>query len=129
MEQATVVKTPFDLVGGMVVVGEIVDRFYDLLEQDNSYAALRALHAPELAPMRASLTGFLAAWLGGPKDWFEEHPGLCMMSAHRKVPMTAETGRQWADAMTRAIQDSSVEPALGVKLAGALADLAIRMAQ
>src|SRR5262245_12264842 len=112
MQQTTVAHTPFDLVGGMEMVREIVDRFYDHLEQDNSYAALRALHAPELAPMRKSLAGFLAAWLGGPRDWFEEHPGLCMMSAHRNVPMTAETGRQWADAMTRAIKDSPVEPAL-----------------
>ena len=129
MEQTTVVKTPFDLIGGLEVVREIVDGFYDLLERDASYAALRALHAPDLAPMRASLTGFLAAWLGGPRNWFEDHPGLCMMSAHRDVQMTAETGRQWAGAMTRAIQASSVEPGLGAKMAGALADLATRMAQ
>jgi hemoglobin len=43
--------------------------------------------------------------------------------------MTAETGRQWADAMTRAIQDSPVEPTLGAKMAEALGDLATRMAQ
>jgi hemoglobin len=129
MQQTTLSNTPFDLVGGVTVVREIVDRFYDLLEQDNSYAALRALHAPDLGPMRTSLTGFLAAWLGGPRDWFDEHPGRCMMSAHRDVPMTAEVGRQWADAMTRAIADSPVEPALGAKMAQALGELATRMAQ
>jgi hemoglobin len=129
MEHTAVARTPYDLVGGMETVREFVDRFYDLLEQDDSYAALRALHAPDLAPMRTSLTGFLAAWLGGPRDWFEDHPGLCMMSAHRDVQMTPETGRQWADAMIRAIQGSSVEPALGAKMAHALGDLATRMAQ
>jgi hemoglobin len=52
-----------------------------------------------------------------------------MMSAHRDVAMTAEVGRQWADAMTRAIADSPVEPSLGAKMAQALGDLARRMAQ
>jgi hemoglobin len=129
MQQTTLAKTPFDLVGGMTVVQRIVDRFYDLLEQDQAYCALRRLHAQDLGPMRASLTGFLAAWLGGPRDWFDDHPGLCMMSAHRNVAMTAETGRQWAEAMTRAIVDSSVESGLAAKMAEALSDLAIRMAQ
>ncbi|MDR2856622.1 MAG: group II truncated hemoglobin [Novosphingobium sp.] len=128
MQQTAVSATPFDLVGGRDVVGQIVERFYDLLEQDPAYAELRALHAPDLAPMRKSLTGFLAAWLGGPRDWFDEHPGLCMMSAHRGVAMTPQVGRQWANAMSRAITESPVEPVLAAKMAEALSDLAIRMA-
>jgi hemoglobin len=128
VQQTTISRTPFDLVGGIDVVAEIVERFYDLLEQDPAYAELRALHAPDLAPMRKSLTGFLAARLGGPRTWFEEHPGLCMMSAHRGVTMTPETGRQWAEAMTRAIQQSPVEPGLGAKMAEALSGLALNMA-
>jgi hemoglobin len=128
MQQATVQETPFDLVGGMAVVREIVDRFYDLLEGEAAFAELRNLHAADLAPMRDSLTGFLAAWLGGPRDWFAQNPGKCMMSAHRGVAMNADVGRQWADAMARAIAASPVEPVLGGKMANALSDLAIRMA-
>ena len=128
MEQTRPARSAYDLVGGMPAVQQIVDRFYDLLEQNPDYAALRALHAPDLAAMRTSLSGFLAAWLGGPRDWFSENPGKCMMSAHRDVTMNAETGRQWAEAMAHAITDSTVEPQLGVKLAGALGDLARSMA-
>ncbi len=129
MEQTLQAKTPFDLVGGMPSVEAIVDRFYDLLEQELDFAELRGLHAADLAPMRKSLAGFLAAWLGGPRDWFSDHPGVCMMSAHRGVAMTADVGKQWANAMTRAIQGSPVEPELGIKLAGALSNLAMGMAQ
>lgn len=121
-------RTPFDLVGGMPAVRQVVERFYDLLEQDEGYARLRALHAPDLAPMRQSLAGFLAAWLGGPRDWFEERPGRCMMSAHKDVTIDDGTAQEWADAMTRAIADSAIEPDLGRKMAAALGDLATRMA-
>ena len=128
MEQTRPANTPYDLVGGMPAVQLIVERFYDLLEQKPDYAELRALHAPDLGPMRSSLSGFLAAWLGGPRDWFSEHPGRCIMSAHRDVAMSAEVGRQWSEAMSCAIAESPVEPALGARMAEALSDLALSMA-
>ena len=129
MQQATTQAptTPYEMIGGMDVVGEIVNRFYDLMEQDAAYAKLRALHAEDLSPMRSSLTGFLAAWLGGPNDWFTERPGRCMMSAHRDVAIDPAVAGEWAAAMTRAIGDSPVEPVLGAKMAEALSSLATNM--
>ncbi|MEJ5977362.1 group II truncated hemoglobin [Novosphingobium sp. PS1R-30] len=129
MEQAreTRPRTAYELLGGKPMVGRIVDRFYDLMDQDPAYTELRALHAPDLAPMRGSLAGFLVAWLGGPRDWFEERPGMCMMSAHRGVTMTEPAARQWADAMTRAVHDADADPALAEGVAQALAGMALNM--
>lgn len=119
--------TPYEMIGRAPAIREIVDLFYDLMETDPAYAELRALHQPDLAPMRESLTGFLAAWMGGPRDWFDERPGKCLMSAHKGVQITPDTARQWAQAMTCAIGRSSVDAEFGRKLAGALSDLALRM--
>lgn len=124
---AQLAKSPYEMIGQTPAIREIVDLFYDLMETQGEYAELRALHQDDLAPMRTSLTGFLAAWMGGPRDWFTERPGKCLMSAHKDVPMTPATARQWADAMTRAISQSSVDAQFGKKLAGALSDLALRM--
>jgi hemoglobin len=124
---ATLARTPYDMIGGTAPIREIVDLFYDLMEEDPAYAELRALHAEDLAPMRASLTGFLAAWMGGPRDWFEQRPGKCLMSAHKGVTINPDTARQWAEAMGRAIENSSVDQQFGAKMAGALGDLALRM--
>jgi hemoglobin len=124
---AQLARTPYDMIGGTAPIREIVDLFYDLMEQDPAYAELRALHAADLAPMRDSLTGFLAAWMGGPRDWFEQRPGKCLISAHKGVTITPATARQWAEAMRRAIESSSVDQQFGAKLAGALSDLALRM--
>ena len=120
-------RTAYDLLGGKPVVRRLVDRFYDLMETDPAFGELRALHAPDLAPMRDSLTDFLVAWLGGPRDWFEQRPGICMMSAHRNVAITESSARQWAEAMTRAIADSVDDRALADRMAQALSSMALGM--
>lgn len=103
-------ETAFDQIGGADRVQAVVDAFYDLMETDPAYARLRAIHAPNLTPMRASLAGFLTGWLGGPRDWFAARPGVCMMSLHRSMPIDAELARQWTDAMGRALDQVGVEP-------------------
>jgi hemoglobin len=124
MNTAVAAATPFDLIGGTNVVRRFVDRFYDLMEQESQYAQLRALHAPDLMPMRESLTGFLTAWLGGPRDWFEQRPGACIMSAHAGIAITAGTADQWLDAMRRALADAGVDADLGARITEAFSRMA-----
>ncbi len=108
----------------------IVERFYDLMDADPAYAELRAMHAPDLGMMRASLTGFLTGWAGGPRDWFEQNPGKCMMSAHRAFAITPAVSAQWAEAMQRAIADvAPANAALGKQMADTLTQMAQRMAR
>ena len=122
--------TPYDLIGGAPVVRRIVDRFYDLMDQDPAYAELRALHAPDLGPMRHSLSGFLNAWAGGPRDWFEENPGKCMMSAHAGFAINRATAGQWSAAMRRAIADTEVQDrAIGDAMADVMERMATNMAR
>jgi hemoglobin len=102
-------RTPFEALGGAAVIRRIVDRFYDLMDSEPQYARLRAMHAADLAPMQASLAGWLSAWAGGPRDWFEANPGKCMMSAHRGLGVSRETAEQWVDAMARAIAECGPE--------------------
>ena len=117
--------TPFHRLGGAPVFEAICNRFYDLMEQDPAYAELRAMHAPDLAPMREALPRFLAGWAGGPRDWFDANPGRCMMSVHKPFTITRETANQWAQAMERAIADVAPEPAdMAQAMGGILADLA-----
>lgn len=127
MAEAAVRETPFDMVGGAPSVRTIVDRFYDLMDEQPAYAELRALHATDLAPMRTSLTGFLTAWLGGPRDWFADNPGKCVMSVHGRIGVTAATARQWADAMRQAIADSGIAADIATRMADALDGMAQAM--
>jgi hemoglobin len=118
--------TPFARIGGHAALQAISNRFYDLMDQDPAYAALRAMHAADLAPMRQALPAFLAGWAGGPRDWFEANPGKCMMSMHAPIPIDRQTASQWAEAMTRAIAETDLSDR---EIAAAMADVLARMAK
>jgi len=123
------VQLPYEQMGGGDMVRRFVDRFYDLMDSDPRYAELRSLHAADLQPMRESLASFLSAWLGGPRDWFDQRPGACVMSAHAKIPVTRETAGHWTDAMARALADSGVEAALADRVNEAFERMAMAMAR
>lgn len=117
--------SPYDRIGGREVLRRITDRFYDLMDTDPAYAELRAMHAPDLSPMREALAGFLSGWCGGPRGWFEANPGKCMMSMHKPFPITRQTATQWADCMSRAIADAAPED---TEVADAMAQVLGQMA-
>lgn len=131
METTTETKTPppspYEMVGGREQVARLVDHFYDLMDSDPAYGTLRAMHAPDLSPMRKSLTGFLTGWLGGPRDWFEENPGKCMMSAHSSLGVTRETADQWVAAMTRALAQSDIDTPIATAMGKAFEQMALGM--
>lgn len=122
-------QPPYELIGGQEAVRRFVGRFYDLMDTEPCYAELRQLHAKDLQPMRDSLTGFLTAWLGGPRDWFDKRPGACVMSAHSDVPVNRQTAEQWISAMGRALGESGVDPALADAINAAFTTMAMGMAR
>lgn len=124
-ETATVPRTPFDRIGGHAALRRLTDTFYDLMDSDPAYRELRAMHASDLAPMRESLPLFLAGWSGGSREWFDRHPGKCMMSMHAPFPITTQTAVQWSHAMRRAISAADIADQ---EVADAFAETLTRMA-
>lgn len=121
----TTPNTPFYKLGGHETFEAICNRFYDLMDSEPAYAELRAIHAEDLAPMRKALPQFLAAWAGGPRDWFDNNPGRCMMSVHKPYTISKVLGTQWADAMKRAVADTETpDKALATAMGEALSQLA-----
>jgi hemoglobin len=94
--------TPYEFVGGEDAIRKLADRFYDLMDEDPSYAALRTLHADDLAPMRTRLFEFLSGWLGGPKLYTK-----CVMSAHARFAIGKAERDQWLACMDRAMADTA----------------------
>jgi len=123
------ITTPFERIGERPVLSKLVNRFYELMDQSPDYAALRAMHAMDLTPMRASLADFLMAWMGGPRDWFEQRPGACIMSAHANLGITRDTAEQWISAMTQALHDTVDDPPLVEAMLAALTQMSRGMAR
>lgn len=119
--------SPYSRLGGQAAIRRVVDRFYDLMDSEPAFVELRAMHAADLTPMRASLSGFLTGWCGGPRDWFEQNPGKCMMSAHARLDIGPYVAAQWCEAMRRALADSGVETILAAEITEAFGRMAVAM--
>jgi len=106
----------FEALGGEPQVEALVERFYDLMELDPAYAALRAVHGPDLAQARQKLTWFLCGWLGGPRHYTERfgHPRLRM----RHMPYTIGIVErdQWLACMDQAMAEVGMAEAVRLRL-------------
>jgi hemoglobin len=98
---------PYELLGGDAAVRQIVNRFYDLMETEPEAAALRALHAADLGPMRERLSDWLTGWLGGPAVYVARHGPVCIASAHAPFVIDAAMRDQWLVCMNRALEESN----------------------
>ena len=108
--------TPFDLVGGEQNVRKLVDRFYDLMDEDPDYFGIRQLHPASLAGSREKLFKFLMGWLGGPPLYEQEygHPRLC--ARHLPYAIASAERDQWMACMIRAMADVDLEESLRKRL-------------
>ncbi len=69
--------TVYAAVGGQRFFDELVNRFYDAVENDE---LLRPMYPADMGPSRRRLAGFLAQYWGGPSNYSAErgHPRLRM---------------------------------------------------
>ena len=113
-------KPPFDThfawIGGEDKVKAPVERFYDLMDLEAGYTALRAAHGSALTKARQHLFWFLCDWLGGPQHYTDRfgHPKLRM----RHMPFSIGTVErdQWLACMDQAMAETGVPPVLHGRL-------------
>ena len=108
--------TPFDLIGGEARVLALAERFYDLMDLEPAYAALRAAHGSTLAQARQKLGWFLSGWLGGPQHYTERfgHPRL--RARHMPFVIGNTERDQWLACMDQAMQETGVPDELRLSL-------------
>jgi len=117
-------ETPFAWIGGEEKVQVLVERFYDLMDLEPNYAALRASHGTELDRARQHLFWYLCGWLGGPQHYTDRfgHPRLRM----RHMPFRIGTVErdQWVACMDQAMGEAGVEEELRARLRDAFSQTA-----
>ena len=108
--------TPFEWIGGEDKVKALVERFYDLMDLESNYAALRAAHGSELTRARQHLFWFLVGWLGGPQHYTDRfgHPRLRMR--HMPFSIGIVERDQWLACMDQAMQETGIDDALRSRL-------------
>ena len=104
--------SPFLTIGGEPQIRALVERFYDLMELEPGYAALRAVHGSDLASARDKLFWFLCGWMGGPQHYVERfgHPRL--RARHMPFKIGILERDQWLACMDQSMGDVGLDAGL-----------------
>ncbi len=116
IEEPAPAETPFDWIGGEAQVRALVDRFYDLMDLEPGYAALRATHGSDLVTAREKLFMFLCGWLGGPQYYVERHGHPMLRARHLPFSIGIKERNQWVACMDQAMGEVGVDPQLRERL-------------
>ena len=108
--------TPFDWIGGEEKISAMVDRFYDLMDLELTYAALRAAHGSDLANARQRLTWFLTGWMGGPQQYTERLGHPMLRARHMPFSIGIKERDQWLACMNQAMAETGVPEDLRTRL-------------
>ena len=117
-------RTAFDLLGGQAVIGKLVDDFYDRMDSLPEARDLRAMHAADLAPMRALLKKYLGEWLGGPNRYTSERGHPMLRARHLPFRIGIADRDAWMLCMNGALDAMPTEPEVREHIRSALANLA-----
>ena len=100
---------PYEAIGGELVVRQLVDRFYDLMDALPEAKGIRDLHPERLSGSREKLFMFLSGWLGGPQLYVERfgHPRL--RGRHLPFAIGESERDQWLMCMKISVEELEVE--------------------
>lgn len=108
--------TPYERLGGEAAVRRLTDCFYDLMDADPKYAALRAIHHEEMAMIRGKLFKFMSGWLGGPGLYEEEYGHPRLRQRHMPFVVNVQLRNEWVACFAQAMAECGVEQSLAEEL-------------
>ena len=109
-------STPFEALGGEPGVRALVDRFYDLMEEQPEAQAIRRMHPAKLESSRLKLHLFLCGWLGGPPLYVQKYGHPRLRARHLPFPIGDEARDAWMGCMTRALDEQVADEGLRSRL-------------
>ncbi len=117
-------RTHYERIGGEAKVRELVQRFYQLMDELPEAHRIRKMHHVSLKNSEDKLFMFLSGWMGGPQLFVEKfgHPRLRMR--HMPFAIGDEERDQWMLCMTQALQEVVEDEALRKELTTAFYQVA-----
>ena len=101
--------TPYEIIGGEKGVRELVNRFYDYMDELEEAKEIRGLHARSLRVSRDKLFLFLSGWLGGPALYVQKYGHPRLRARHLPFSIGIRERDQWMHCMRRALDDMGLE--------------------
>lgn len=104
--------TPYELLGGEEGLRQLVGRFYEIMDEAPEAADIRAMHKPDLGPIRQGLFEYLSGWLGGPPLYVQRTGSVCLNGAHSPFAIGEKERDQWMFCLRKALVDVGVSEEL-----------------
>ena len=106
----------FKTIGGETTIRALVERFYWHMDALPEAQTIRALHPPDLWPVKEVLYKFLVGWMGGPQLYAAERGQPRLRRKHLPFQIGDAERDAWMACMTRALDDVVPDDALRTQL-------------
>ncbi len=109
-------RSPYKQLGGDAAVRKLVDRFYDLMDENADAQAIRKMHPDDLTESRNKLYEFLSGFLGGPPLYHQNrgHPKLRMR--HLPFQIDEQARDAWLKCMNQSLSELTDDKLLLMQL-------------
>tara|TARA_B110000503_G_scaffold19879_1_gene29699 strand:- start:26251 stop:26682 length:432 start_codon:yes stop_codon:yes gene_type:complete len=104
-------QTPYQILGENGI-RRLCHTFYDIMDTLPEAAALRAMHATDLSPMKDKLADYLTGWMGGPPRYADKYGTVCMTTPHEPYHIGPKERDQWLLCMDKALQQTAASDEL-----------------
>lgn len=111
--------THYERLGGENTLRQLVDRFYQLMDELPEARDIRNLHATDLSDAREKLFMFISGWLGGPALYMEKYGHPRLRQRHMPFKIGEKERDQWMLCMDTALQDLAIAESLKSELSAA----------
>lgn len=100
-------QTVLDQIGGEDALRDLVEHFYDLVEELPEGQQIMSLHLQHhgLAHTRVEQFNFLSGFLGGRQYYLEKHRHMNVRDIHAHVPIQPQDAEDWLSIMDRTLDD------------------------
>jgi hemoglobin len=98
-------QTHYQRIGGEAKVRELVQRFYDHMDELPETYGIRKLHAEDLSGSRQKLFDFLTGWMGGPPLYTDKHGHPMLRRRHLPFGIGESERDQWMHCMQLALAE------------------------
>ncbi|MBK9366060.1 MAG: group II truncated hemoglobin [Deltaproteobacteria bacterium] len=119
--------TPYEALGGEEAVRQLVERFYEHMDEDAEALTIRRMHPEDLARAQQRLFEFLSGWLGGPNLYWERHGHPRLRMRHLPFAIDAAARDAWMGCMRKALAETVADDTLRAQLDQALTNVANHM--
>ena len=124
MSEVAAETSMFERIGGAVVVDRLVEAFYRRMDVLPEAMTIRAMHAPNLGPVKNVLKRYLSEWTGGPKLYSPERGHPRLRQRHMGFAIGNAERDAWLLCMRGAIEETIADGHARQELDAALTKLA-----